>query len=171
MRKHNSPVNNRSGMNLQNSSKQDSQGNEGKKKNERKGSVNTNPSHEVPNSFPGFRILNLLGRNLVLKKKISNRLTLKISRNLLKLGFLNKKILNIIQNLLNRGRNQGKANIVEILKNLKRKENMKIRMILPIRAIIVLIILILIQKVLMLKGMKMWNRRQKTSIRRMNMKM
>ena len=54
MRKHNSPVNNRSGMNQQNSSKQSSQGNEGKKKNERKGSVNTNPSHEVPNSFPGF---------------------------------------------------------------------------------------------------------------------
>ncbi len=54
MRKSNSPVNNRSGMNQQNSSKQSSQGNEGKRKNERKGTVNTNPSHEVPNSFPGF---------------------------------------------------------------------------------------------------------------------
>ena len=54
MRKNNSPVNNRSGMNHQNSSKQSSQGNEGKRKKERKGSVNTNPSHEVPNSFPGF---------------------------------------------------------------------------------------------------------------------
>ena len=54
MRKNNSPVNNRSGMNQQNSSKQDSQGKEGKRKNERKGSVNTNPFHEVPNSFPGF---------------------------------------------------------------------------------------------------------------------
>ena len=54
MRKNNSPVNNRSGMNQQNSSKQDSQGKEGKRKNERKGSVNTNPSHEVPNSFPGL---------------------------------------------------------------------------------------------------------------------
>ncbi len=52
MRKHNSPVNNRSGMNSQSSSKHNSQGNEGKKKNERKGSVNTNPSHEVSNSFP-----------------------------------------------------------------------------------------------------------------------
>ena len=54
MRKNNSPVNNKSGMNHQNSSKQSSQGNEGKRKNERKGSVNTNPSHEVPNSLPGF---------------------------------------------------------------------------------------------------------------------
>ena len=54
MRKNNSPVNNRSGMNQQNSSKQDSQGNEGKKKNERKGSVNTDLSHEVLNPFPGI---------------------------------------------------------------------------------------------------------------------
>ena len=64
MRKNNSPVNNRSGMNQQNSSKQDSQGKEGKRKNERKGSVNTNPFHEVPNSFPDFRILNQSGRSL-----------------------------------------------------------------------------------------------------------
>ena len=40
-------------MNQQNSSKQISQENEGKRKNEKKGSVNTNLSHEVPNSFSG----------------------------------------------------------------------------------------------------------------------
>ncbi len=39
MRKSNSPVNNRSGINQQNSSKQSSQRNEGKRKNERKGSL------------------------------------------------------------------------------------------------------------------------------------
>jgi hypothetical protein len=53
MRNYNSRVNNRSGMNHQNSSIQNSQGNEVKKKNERKGSVNTDPSHEVLNPFPG----------------------------------------------------------------------------------------------------------------------
>ena len=62
MRKHNSPVNNRSGMNQQNSSKQDSQGKEGKRKNERKGSVNTNPSHEVPNSSHGFHDSRPIGK-------------------------------------------------------------------------------------------------------------
>ncbi len=54
MRKHNSPVNNRSGMNRQNSSIQHSQGNEGKRKNERKSTSETDPLHEVPNSVPGF---------------------------------------------------------------------------------------------------------------------
>ena len=54
MRKNNSPVNNRLGMNQQNSSKQHSQGNEGKRKNEKEGTSDTYLSHEVPNSFPGF---------------------------------------------------------------------------------------------------------------------
>ena len=54
MRKNNSPVNNRLGMNQQNSSRQNSQGNEGKRKNERKSTSDTNPFHEVPNSSPGF---------------------------------------------------------------------------------------------------------------------
>ncbi len=53
---------NRSGMNHQNSSKQSSQGNEGKRKNERKGSVNTNPSHEVPNLFSGISDSNPIGK-------------------------------------------------------------------------------------------------------------
>ena len=53
MRKSNSPVNKRFGMDQQNSSKQVSQGIEGKRKNERKGTPDTNLSHEVPNSFPG----------------------------------------------------------------------------------------------------------------------
>jgi hypothetical protein len=53
MRKSNSPVNKRFGMSQQNSSKQVSQGIEGNRKNERKGTPDTNPSHEVPNSFPG----------------------------------------------------------------------------------------------------------------------
>ena len=54
MRQNNSPVNKGFGMSQQNSSKQGSQGNEGKRKNERKGTSDTNPFHEVPNSFPGF---------------------------------------------------------------------------------------------------------------------
>ena len=53
MRNRNSPVNNRSGMKQSGSSVQHSHGDEGKKKNERKG-VNTNPFHEVSNSSPGF---------------------------------------------------------------------------------------------------------------------
>ncbi len=47
-------MNNRSGMNHQNSSSQHSQGKEGKRKNERKSTPDTDPFHEVPNSVPGF---------------------------------------------------------------------------------------------------------------------
>ena len=54
MRRNNSPVKNRFGINQQNSSKQHSHREEGKRKNERKGASDTNPSHEVPNSSPGF---------------------------------------------------------------------------------------------------------------------
>jgi hypothetical protein len=53
MRKYNSRVNNRSGMKHSGSSVQHSHGDEGKRKNEREG-VNTDPSHEVSNSSPGF---------------------------------------------------------------------------------------------------------------------
>ena len=53
MRNRNSPVNNMSGIKQSGSSVQHSHGDEGKKKNERKG-VNTNPFHEVSNSSPGF---------------------------------------------------------------------------------------------------------------------
>jgi hypothetical protein len=61
MRKSNSPVNNRFGMNQQNSSEQHSPGDEGKKKNERKG-VNTNPFHEVSNSSHGFHESRPIGK-------------------------------------------------------------------------------------------------------------
>ena len=43
MRKHNSPVNKRLGMNQQNSSEQHSQGNVGKRKNEKESTSDTNP--------------------------------------------------------------------------------------------------------------------------------
>ena len=62
MRKNNSPVNNRFGMNQQNSSEQHSPGDEGKKKNERKGAPDTNPFHEVSNSFHGFHDSRPIGK-------------------------------------------------------------------------------------------------------------
>ena len=55
MRKNNSRVNKRFGMNQEYSSERNSQGIEGKRKNERKGGYSdTNPSHDYPNSSPGF---------------------------------------------------------------------------------------------------------------------
>ena len=54
MRNSNSRVNKRFGMNQEYSSERNSQGIEGKRKNERKGgNSDTNPSHEFPNSSPG----------------------------------------------------------------------------------------------------------------------
>ena len=55
MRNNNSRVNKRFGMNQEYSSERNSQGIEGKRKNERKGgNSDTNPSHDYPNSSPGF---------------------------------------------------------------------------------------------------------------------
>ena len=55
MRKNNSRVNKRFGMNQEYSSERNSQEIEGKRKNERKGgNSDTNPSHDYPNSSPGF---------------------------------------------------------------------------------------------------------------------
>ena len=60
--KNNSRVNNRFGMNQQNSSEQHSPGDEGKKKTERKGAPDTNPFHEVSNSSHGFHDSRPIGK-------------------------------------------------------------------------------------------------------------
>ena len=49
-------------MKQQSSSKQHSQGNEGKNKNERKGAPDTNPFHEVSNSSHGFHESRPIGK-------------------------------------------------------------------------------------------------------------
>jgi hypothetical protein len=55
--------------------------------------------------------------------------------------------------------------------NLKMILNKQIKMIVATKAIIILIVLIMILEALVMKGMIRRNRRQKTPIRRMNMKM
>jgi hypothetical protein len=63
MRKNNSRVKKRFGMNQEYSSEQNSQEFEGKRKNERKGgNSDTNPSHEFPNSSPGFSDSKRIGK-------------------------------------------------------------------------------------------------------------
>ncbi len=60
--RNNSRVNNRFGMN-EYSSGRNSHGNEGKRKNERKGgNSDTNPSHDYPNSSPGFSDSKRIGK-------------------------------------------------------------------------------------------------------------
>ena len=55
-------MNKRFEMNQQKSSEQHSRGDEGKKKNERKGAPDTNPFHEVSNSFHGFNDSRPIGK-------------------------------------------------------------------------------------------------------------
>ena len=63
MRKNNSRVNKRFGMNQEYSSERNLQGIEGKRENERKGgNSDTNPSHEFPNSSPGFSDSKRIGK-------------------------------------------------------------------------------------------------------------
>ena len=84
-------MNNRLGMNQQNSSKQHSQGNEGKRKNERKSTSDTNPFHEVPNSSPGFSDSKPIGKKFKADEDF-DQADVKISGNPLNPRFLNKMV-------------------------------------------------------------------------------
>ena len=107
MRNRNSPVNNRSGMKQSGSSVQHSHGDEGKKKNERKG-VNTNPFHEVSNSSPGFSDSKPIGKKFKADEDF-DQADVKISGNPLNQRFLNKMVLEKSIQTLPKGRKREKS--------------------------------------------------------------